>query len=202
MAANNNTQIKVKDTTKMRLDILKNNRTYDTVISEMLDYFDATGIKPQSKIASPTLVVKEQASRVIEVVRGVEKATNVRLKNIEQMLLRLGPGQTQTNENTSSAHDPDEFMHISQVQELLERAKEQDRIIAKYRDEVSRLQGELEESAANKPEMQSQVNVRKLLEVVERIDSMKKIPTFKDTVYEIDRNAFDLWIKRFKDELK
>lgn len=30
---------------------------------------------------------------------------------------------------------------------------------------------------------------------------MKKIPTFNDTVYEIDRNSFDLWIKRFKDEL-
>lgn len=53
-----------------------------------------------------------------------------------------------------------------------------------------------------KTEVQSPVNLNKLLEVVERIDSMKKIPTFNDTVYEIDRNSFDLWIKRFKDELK
>jgi predicted RNase H-like nuclease (RuvC/YqgF family) len=89
-----------------------------------------------------------------------------------------------------------------QVQELLERAKEQERTIAKYRDEVSRLQGELEVSASKKTEVQSPVNLNKLLEVVERIDSMKKIPTFNDTVYEIDRNSFDLWIKRFKDELK
>lgn len=91
---------------------------------------------------------------------------------------------------------------IFQVQELLERAKEQERTIAKYRDEVSRLQGELEVSASKKTEVQSPVNLNKLLEVVERIDSMKKIPTFNDTVYEIDRNSFDLWIKRFKDELK
>lgn len=39
MAASNNTQIKVKDNTKIRLDIMKNNRTYDAVIADMLDYF-------------------------------------------------------------------------------------------------------------------------------------------------------------------
>ncbi|WP_349958062.1 mobilization protein [Phocaeicola dorei] len=152
--------------------------------------------------ASPTTVVKEQASRVIEVVRGVEKTTNVRLKNIEQALSRLVSSQQTVNEYTPPEQNPDEFLHISQVQELLERAKEQERTIAKYRDEVSRLQGELEVSASKKTEVQSPVNLNKLLEVVERIDSMKKIPTFNDTVYEIDRNSFDLWIKRFKDELK
>ncbi len=202
MAASNNTQIKVKDNTKIRLDIMKNNRTYDAVIADMLDYFDVTGIMPQSKIASPTTVVKEQASRVIEAVRGVEKTTNVRLKNIEQALSRLVSSQQTVNEYTPPEQNPDEFLHISQVQELLERAKEQERTIAKYRDEVSRLQGELEVSASKKTEVQSPVNLNKLLEVVERIDSMKKIPTFNDTVYEIDRNSFDLWIKRFKDELK
>ena len=40
------------------------------------------------------------------------------------------------------------------------------------------------------------------LEIVERIDEVKKIPTFNDTVYEIDRNTLDMWVKRLKDELK
>ena len=80
MATNNNTQIKVKETTKLRLDLLKNSRTYDAVISDMLLYFETTGITPQSKIVSPAVAVKEQASRVIEVVRGIEKATNTKLK--------------------------------------------------------------------------------------------------------------------------
>lgn len=44
--------------------------------------------------------------------------------------------------------------------------------------------------------------MRKLLEVVERIDGMKKVQTFNDAAYEIDRNTFDLWIKRLKEELK
>lgn len=45
-------------------------------------------------------------------------------------------------------------------------------------------------------------NTHKILEIVERIDEVKKIPTFNDTVYEIDRNTLDMWVKRLKDELK
>ena len=98
---NKDTSVRVKESTKFRLDKSKGSKSHDAFIAEMLDYFDATGIMPQSKIASPAVTVKEQASRVIEVVRGVEKATNTRLKNIEQMLLRLVPGQMPVNENTS-----------------------------------------------------------------------------------------------------
>lgn len=197
MATNNNTQIKVKETTKLRLDLLKNSRTYDAVISDMLLYFETTGITPQSKIVSPAVAVKEQASRVIEVVRGIEKATNTKLKNIEQMVSRLFPMQP----DTENLHNSDEFMHISQVQELLERAKEQEKALSRYREQVQGLQTELE-SVRRHPDNGQEVNVRKLLEVVERIDGMKKVQTFNDAAYEIDRNTFDLWIKRLKEELK
>lgn len=197
MATNNNTQIKVKETTKLRLDLLKNSRTYDAVISDMLLYFETTGITPKSKIVSPAVAVKEQASRVIEVVRGIEKATNTRLKNIEQMVSRLFPMQP----DTENLHNSDEFMHISQVQELLERAKEQEKSLSHYREQVQGLQTELE-NVRRHPDNGQGVNVRKLLEVVERIDGMKKVQTFNDAAYEIDRNTFDLWIKRLKEELK
>lgn len=197
MATNNNTQIKVKETTKLRLDLLKNSRTYDAVISDMLLYFETTGITPQSKIVSPAVAVKEQASRVIEVVRGIEKVTNTKLKNIEQMVSRLFPMQP----DTENLHNSDEFMHLSQVQELLERAKEQEKALSHYREQVQGLQTELE-SVRRHPDNGQGVNVRKLLEVVERIDGMKKVQTFNDAAYEIDRNTFDLWIKRLKEELK
>lgn len=146
---NKDTSVRVKESTKFRLDKSKGSKSHDAFIAEMLDYFDATGIMPQSKIASPAVTVKEQASRVIEVVRGVEKATNTRLKNIEQMLLRLVPGQMPVNENTSSSINPDEFMHLSQVQELLEKAKEQDRLIANYRDEIDKLRTELDNASGH-----------------------------------------------------
>ena len=176
MATNNNTQIKVKETTKLRLDLLKNSRTYDAVISDMLLYFEMTGITPQSKIVSPAVAVKEQASRVIEVVRGIEKTTTARLKNIEQMVSRLFSMQP----DADNLHNSDEFMHISQVQELLERAKEQEKALSHYREQVQGLQTELE-NVRRHPDNGQGVNVRKLLEVVERIDGMKKVQTFNDT---------------------
>ena len=95
MASSTNNLIKVKDTTKVRLDLFKSNKTYDTVISEMLLYFETTGITPQSNVMPPNIAAKEQANRVIEVVRGIEKSTNVRLKNIEQLLLSLA-GEVKT----------------------------------------------------------------------------------------------------------
>lgn len=196
MASSTNNLIKVKDTTKVRLDLFKNNKTYDTVISEMLLYFETTGITPQSNVMPPNVAAKEQASRVIEVVRGIEKSTNVRLKNIEQLLLSL------VGEVKTPGDNPDEYMHISQVQELLERSRQLEQEARENREKAGKLQTDLEIARQEKGTPAVGCNTRKILEIVERIDEVKKIPTFNDTVYEIDRNTLDMWVKRLKDELK
>lgn len=110
------TSIRIKESTRFRLDMLKGNKSHDAFVAEMLLYFETTGITPQSNVMPPNIAAKEQASRVIEVVRGIEKSTNVRLKNIEQLLLSL------VGEVKTPGDNPDEYMHISQVQELLERS--------------------------------------------------------------------------------
>lgn len=196
MASSTNNLIKVKDTTKVRLDLFKNSKTYDTVISEMLLYFETTGITPQSNVMPPNIAAKEQASRVIEVVRGIEKSTNVRLKNIEQLLLSL------VGEVKTPGDNPDEYMHISQVQELLERSRQLEQEARENREKAGKLQTDLEIARQEKGTPAVGCNTHKILEIVERIDEVKKIPTFNDTVYEIDRNTLDMWVKRLKDELK
>ena len=168
------TSIRIKESTRFRLDMLKGNKSHDAFVAEMLLYFETTGITPQSNVMPPNIAAKEQASRVIEVVRGIEKSTNVRLKNIEQLLLSL------VGEVKTPGDNPDEYMHISQVQELLD----------------------LEIARQEKGTPAVGCNTHKILEIVERIDEVKKIPTFNDTVYEIDRNTLDMWVKRLKDELK
>lgn len=100
------TSIRIKESTRFRLDMLKGNKSHDAFVAEMLLYFETTGITPQSNVMPPNIAAKEQASRVIEVVRGIEKSTNVRLKNIEQLLLSLvgevkTPGTIRTNICTS-----------------------------------------------------------------------------------------------------
>lgn len=81
---NKDTSVRVKESTKFRLDKSKGSKSHDAFIAEMLDYFDATGIMPQSKIASPAVTVKEQASRVIEVVRGWRKQRIPDLKTLNR----------------------------------------------------------------------------------------------------------------------
>lgn len=196
MPSSTNNLIKVKDTTKVRLDLFKSNKTYDTVISEMLLYFETTGITPQSNVMPPNIAAKEQASRVIEVVRGIEKSTNVRMKNIEQLLLSL-VGKVKT-----PGDNPDEYMHISQVQELLERSRQLEQEARENREKAGKLQTDLEIVRQEKGTSAVGCNTHKILEILERIDEVKKIPTFNDTVYEIDRNTLDMWVKRLKDELK
>lgn len=176
--------------------MLKGSKSQDAFISEMLLYFETTGITPQSNVMPPNIAVKEQASRVIEVVRGIEKSTNVRLKNIEQQLSALVREPKATGEN------PDEYMHISQVQELLEHSKGLERELRESREKNGRLQTELEIARQEKGSQGKGCNTHKILEIVQRIDEVKKIPTFNDTAYEIDRNTFDMWVKRLKDELK
>lgn len=128
------TSIRIKESTRFRLDMLKGNKSHDAFVAEMLLYFETTGITPQSNVMPPNIAAKEQASRVIEVVRGIEKSTNVRLKNIEQLLLSL-VGEVKT---------PGDNMHISQVQELLERSKQLEQEARENREKAGKLQTDLE----------------------------------------------------------
>ena len=170
--------------------MLKGSKSHDAFVAEMLLYFETTGITPQSNVMPPNIAAKEQASRVIE------KSTNVRLKNIEQLLLSL-VGETKT-----PGDNPDEYMHISQVQELLERSRQLEQEARENREKAGKLQTDLEMARQEKGTPAVGCNTHKILEIVERIDEVKKIPTFNDTVYEIDRNTLDMWVKRLKDELK
>jgi hypothetical protein len=70
------------------------------------------------------------------------------------------------------------------------------------REKAGKLQTDLEIARQEKGTPAVGCNTHKILEIVERIDEVKKIPTFNDTVYEIDRNTLDMWVKRLKDELK
>ena len=187
--ASKDTSIRIKESTRFRLDMLKGSKSHDTFVAEMLLYFETTGI-------TPNVAAKEQASRVIEVVRGIEKSTNVRLKNIEQLLLSL------VGEVKTPGDNPDEYMHISQVQELLERSRQLEQEARENREKAGKLQTDLEIARQEKGTPAVGCNTHKILEIVERIDEVKKIPTFNDTVYEIDRNTLDMWVKRLKDELK
>lgn len=83
-----------------------------------------------------------------------------------------------------------------------ERSKQLEQEARENREKAGKLQTDLEIARQEKGTPAVGCNTHKILEIVERIDEVKKIPTFNDTVYEIDRNTLDMWVKRLKDELK
>lgn len=205
MAGTDNAQqVKIKQTTKIRLDMLKGGKTYDQIISEMTGYFEQTGISPQSNVISPSVAVKAQADRVIEVVRGIEKTEKVTLKSILDTVKFIA--KSQVGEGFPADFNPDEYLHINQVQELLSEAEQLRKENAKKNDELARLKSQLEMSEAT-PAKESGSGVsdkvkKSLLELVGVFEERKKPSTFNEEIYEFDRNTFDQWIERFKSDIK
>lgn len=197
MPKENDKQIKVKDLTKMTLDKWKGNKTYDAFITEMLTYFEITGINPGSKIATPLVAVESQATRVIQVVRGIEKDQSVYLKSILDHVKRLSGSPV-----APAGFNPDEYIHINKVQEL---TGEMDKITqenAQAKGEIRKLQTELETERKKAPEGSGQVNTKVILEILDILDEKKQTSTFDLDSYRIDKSTFDKYIARLKSELK
>jgi hypothetical protein len=74
--------VPVYESTKNRLDLLKGRKSYEVILDEMLSYFEQTGVNPSSRITSPDAVMKEQSSKIIEVMRGIEKKEIIHLNAI------------------------------------------------------------------------------------------------------------------------
>lgn len=206
MAENDSTQIKLKKGTKFRLDQLKGTLSYDSFVVNMVSYFETTGLTPSSKIISPVVAVKEQASRIIEVIRGVEKTQNVYLKHITEIVKSMPVQQGTSAQGASLPEDfnKDEYMHISQVQELVSEAESQRNKISDYQAEINRLKTDLEITHSKQittPSTQG-VNVKNIAEILAQLDEKKRTTDRNMSIYEIDRNFFDKYFDRIKQELK
>lgn len=206
MAAAKDTSIRLKETTRFRLDNLKGSKTHDTFLGEMLTYFETTGIMPQSMMISPVVAVKEHANRVIEVVRGIEKTQKPTLKAILDAVSQLAAQQK--NGSLPAGANPDEYMHVNEVQKLLAEAERLRNENAHKDEELARMRTQLEIAGKKTPVADTTggtVNVpaikKTLLETVAVFDERKKPSTFNDDIYEFDRNTFDKWIARFRSDL-
>ena len=195
--------IKTHESTKNRLDALKGRRSYNTILEEMLSYFEQTGITPSSRITSPDAVMKEQSSRVIEVMRGIEKKENITLNAIYDLLKSVSLN-VQQNEKTETSKDDDEnFIHVNDVQDLLDRYKDLEKLYSasEEKNKSHLIEIELLKARTTSEDMNESVDTDRLLEIVETIENRKKPATFNSSIYEIERTVFDAWMTRLKNEL-
>jgi len=183
--------VPVYESTKNRLDSLKGRKSYEVILDEMLSYFELTGITPSSRIISPDAVMKEQSSRVIEVMRGIEKKENITLNAIYDLLKSVSLN-VQQNEKTET-NKSDLLERYEKLEELYSASEE--------KNKSHLIEIELLKARTTSEDLNESVNTDRLLEIVETIEDRKKPATFNSSIYEIDRNVFDAWITRLKDEL-
>lgn len=184
--------IKTHESTKNRLDALKGRRSYNTILEEMLSYFELTGITPSSLITSPDVVMKEQSSRVIEVMRGIEKKENITLNAIYDLLKSVSLGIK--NDNETEINKPDLLERYEKLEKLYSASEE--------KNKSHLIEIELLKARTTSENLNESVDTDRLLEIVETIENRKKPATFNSSIYEIEKTVFDAWITRLKDELK
>lgn len=193
-------QIKIKDTTKLRIDALKHTDTYDSFIDKMLSYFESTGITPTSKIVSPVAAMREEADRIIKVIRGIEKSEGVTLKAIYDSVKNLS--SSGSGEHTDAVNFTPEEME--KVNAVIDHAQHLEKENAGYISEIKELRQQLDlaRERTTTAVTDTGINVSKVREILDVLNSKKKTTTFNTDIYEIPRNDFDIWMKRLKDELK
>lgn len=196
--------IGINESTKNRLDALKGRKSYNTLLEEMLSYFEQTAIPPTSRITSPVAAMKEQSNRVIEVMRGIEKKENITLNAIYDLLKTISLGKSSDEKGGPINANDENYMHVNEVAELVEKHKKLEESSRQLEAKNRVLMNQVDQlkETANSENFENVVNTNVLLEIIERIEEAPKSATFNKDVYEIDKTVFDALMSRLKSELK
>jgi len=71
--------IRIKDTTKAKIDQHKGSDSHDELLLIFLNYFETTGVNPRQHTAHPIEETRKLADRVIKIIKGIEKTTDDKL---------------------------------------------------------------------------------------------------------------------------
>jgi len=178
--------IKIYPETKERVDKFKSRGTsYDDVLSQFLDYFESTGIKPNEIDSSPMTVTKKATERVVKIIRNIEtKKLSKIMGMLEDILVRVSESDNQTVAQG-------EIFSSKEVEELVET-------IETLQEENSRLENRIEEiltTGNNDPKTETLKPNLDFLDAIlkavkELRDNAKSIQLQKDE-YKIKKNILD-----------
>lgn len=121
--------IVISEELKSRLDTLKKGLTYEAFLSKVANYLSNSGANLEDGQEPITRYVTSQASRVIEVVRGIEKKQNMLLKSIAERLEKA-PNYSASSESVFSAQE------LSQVDEVVKKNEYLEQQLAILRSEL------------------------------------------------------------------
>lgn len=112
--------IKLYPETKERIDRFKHRgASYDDVVTQFLDYFDSTGIKPHQIDSSPITVTKKATERMVKILRNIEtKKIHKMISMLDDILLRLSRSDTGTERQEGAISSKELEQLVSQIENL------------------------------------------------------------------------------------
>lgn len=176
--------VKLDDVVKARVDKLKGKSTYNDYIEKMVVYFETTRIAPESSFIPPSEEVKKQASRIIEVVRGIEKKQSVQLEAIRNSLQGIG-----------SLPMTGDYISLEEAQELVARYKSLEEENHKLKDENKRLQitQRVNDDAISYDPF--------ILKIIDDLETKFEVDRFDTQYQRIDRSVLEQALLRIKELL-
>ena len=181
--------IKLDDIVKARLDTLKGKSTYNDYLEKMIAYFEVTKIVPETSLIPPTEEVKKAASRIIEVMRGIEKKQSAQLEAIRNILL----------DSDSVPVNEIDYVRVEEVQELIGRYKDLEAEANKLKEENNRLKITPSEVArySGKGEKPDPL----VSKIIGDLETKFEADRFDPQYQRIDKSVLEQALKRIKDLL-
>lgn len=169
--------ILISDQTKMRLEALKKGLSFDAYLSKVADYFENTGARLEDGQQPLTRLVIDQASRVIEVVRGIEKK---QLNLFKSLANRIGNSDDGEASGQTLAQED-----LSMVQTVLARNEELEQRVRNLEREKAQMQARIAVQAVSPVETSSGLADREqLLALMKKLqDSFRPSPVEKDRYF-------------------
>lgn len=181
--------IKLDDTVKVRLDRLKGKSTYNDYVEKMIAYFEVTKIVPETSLIPPTEEVKKAASRIIEVMRGIEKKQSAQLEAIREFLLQ----------SDSLPVNESDYLRVEEVQELIGRYKDLEVEANKLKEENKRLKITPSEVTIYSGEGGKPDSL--VSKIIGDLETKFEADRFDPQYQRIDKSVLEQALKRIKDLL-
>lgn len=122
--------------TKARLDALKKGLSYDAFLAKVAEFLENSGASLEDGKLPVNKLIIDQASRVIEVVRGIEKKQNAILKSMAERMETAPRAVSIVSDETLSASE------LEQVEQVVSQNRELEAQVKSLRTELNLVRAE------------------------------------------------------------
>lgn len=203
--------IRIDDITTRRLSDFKGKKSYTTIIEEMINFFETTGMRVTDNVASPIIIVQQESAKLQKIIRAIENKQNMLLKDIlerSNFLVNVSQKAAVEVPSTPSAVPDDEnYMHLEEVKELMDSYKRIEEKLKKSMEENSTLRLERDNMKAKllKPVVPvniPQINTKIISECLDKLIEKRNSAMFDGDKYTIRKSDFNMCIDTIRQELE